>query len=80
MSAYVLRCDEDCFNCKYPDCIWSPHKAVEDAPKPKTNSTPKTKSAHHYRDKEKAAAYSKAYYQANKARKLARKKAEAAEP
>ena len=78
-------CDRDCFNCKFPDCIYDGLEYadyVEQAERDKalTETPQKRKLAAQQRayreaNKDKVAAQKRAYYEANKDKVAAQKRA-----
>ena len=49
-----MICDEDCFNCKFPDCVFDKEKGRQ----------------YYQKNKEKIAEYQRRYYQENKEKKV----------
>ena len=78
-------CDKDCFNCKFPDCIYDGLDAndyAETSARDKIlTQTPEQKKlaaqqrAYYEANKEKLAAQQRAYYEANKEKLAAQKRA-----
>lgn len=56
-----MICDEDCFNCKFPDCIWGKSQKHS-----QTNKKAECQKRYYERNKEKIAERYKRYYERNK--------------